>query len=194
MALWDKDKKEKAPGEKHNGADAPDNQAPDRMKEIRNLSGFSSLDDVAETARDIVNESARKQGERKKFTPRQKEELEAAAKEAKRKLALETLGRFFCRELTVIPYDMWAKFYNDPVLRLTPEEATKLTEATFLVVQGFDIDFSSPWIGLLGLVLMHAAAIGHRIQHQITIGIWETEDGKKKPAGSTGKPAEEKVN
>jgi hypothetical protein len=181
MGLFDKSKPETPAAPKTNGTPAPDTQAPDRMAEIRNLSGFNSLDDVARTAEDMVRDSAKRSADKRnnRLSPKQKEEAEAAAKAAKRQQALETLGKFFCRELTVIPYDAWSKFYSDPALRLSPEEAQKLTEATFLVVQGFDIDFSSPWIGLLGLVLMHSAAIGHRIQHLAAMGVYD-DDKKKK--------------
>src|SRR5215831_3713128 len=133
MGLFDKSKPETPAAPKTNGGTAaPDTQAPDRMKEIRNLAGFNSLDDVAATAEDMVRDSAKRSAEKRssRITPKQKEEAEAAAKAAKRQQALETLGKFFCRELTVIPYDAWSKFYSDPVLRLTPEEAQKLTEAT----------------------------------------------------------------
>lgn len=177
MGLFDKAKEK----EKTNSGTTPEAagaQQPDRMNEIRNISGFNSLDDVAATAQDIINESARKSADKKRISPKMKEEAEAQAKAVKRALALQTLGKFFCKELTTIPYDLWAKFYDDPVLKLSTEEATRLTEATFLVVQGFDVDFSSPWIGLLGLGLMHSAIIGQRMKHLVDTGVIG-EDKKK---------------
>lgn len=184
MGLFDsKDKgnsKPIAPDVAAPGAGKDDTQQPDRMKEIRGLSGFNSLDDVAATAQDIINESARKSADRKRVTPKQKEEMEAQLKAQKRALALQTLGKFFCKELTTIPYDLWAKFYNDPALKLSVVEAERLTEATFLVVQGFDIDFSSPWIGLTGLLLMHGAIIGQRMQHLVETGAMGEDKEEKK--------------
>lgn len=179
MALFEKKTK---PIEPVNGAEAPDTQAPDRMKEIRNISGFSSLDDVAATAEDLVRDSARKSADRKRISPKQREEMEAAEKAAKRQLALQTLGRFLCRELTVMPYEAWSHFFSDPALRLSPAEAEKLTEAAFLTVQGFDIDFSSPWVGLTGLVLMHGVAVGNRVRHQMEVGAYDDDNKKEKTA------------
>src|ERR1043166_5983981 len=129
MGLFGKDEKDKPEQKTNGGAATPDAQAPDRMKEIRNLSGFNSLDDVANTAEDLIRDSAKKRESGKRISPKMKEEMEAAAKEAKRKLALETLGRFFCRELSVLPYATWSRIYSDPALMLSPEEANKVTEA-----------------------------------------------------------------
>lgn len=157
-----------------------------RAEQIRNLSGFNSLDDVAATAEKMVSDSAKGRAAKSRLSPRQKEEAEEAAKAQRRTMALQTLGRFLCRELTVMPYEAWSAFFHDPSLRLSEDEAVKLTEAAFLTVQGFDIDFSSPWVGLTGLFLMHGVAIGGRVKRQIESGAYEKDTEQK-----TEKPKEE---
>lgn len=173
-----KPKTQDAPEAKPNGSPEPD--APNRAEQIRNLSGFTSLDDVAEQAERMVADSAKGRAAKSRMTPRQKEEAEEAAKIARRQQALQTLGRFLCRELTVMPYEAWSAFFHDPSLRLSQDEAIKLTEAAFLTVQGFDIDFSSPWVGLTGLLLMHGVAIGGRVKRQIESGAYEKDEKEKK--------------
>lgn len=168
MGLFDKDKSKQ---QQPQPQPAPTGtQETDKIEEIRKISGFNSLDEVAQTAQDVIRDSAKRSADKKRISPKQKEEMEALAKAEQRKRALETLGRFLCREVSVVPYDVWSRFYNDPSLRLSEAEAEKLTEATFLVVQGFDVDFSSPWIGLAGLTLLHGAMIGTRIKQQMESG------------------------
>jgi len=153
MSIWNKDDKAKS-----NESPKTDTQ----QERIKNLSGFASLDDVAKKAEEITFSApvTRKRAQ----TKRDIENQQQLEKEAKIKQAMETLGRFYSKELTAIPYDIWAYVWDDPELKLSEEEHTKLTEALFLTIQGFNLDLSSPWKALLGFSLFNVSFIGKRVK------------------------------
>lgn len=147
----------------------PKNQ-PNAAPEITGMSGFASISEVKKAAEKDSAPELQFAETRPARRSKQSQEAARLAKEAEEKqrrkeIAMQRTGRHLMSKLAAVPYDFWAKFAHDDALKLTPQEHKELTEDYILLVQGFDVDFSSPWFMIFGLAASHAVLVQSRLEH-----------------------------
>lgn len=147
-----------------------------RQSELRGISGFASIGDVkaaapSSTVGETVNATGKTSGRASPASSRiasvgrkTTADVEADRKAAKRQLALETAGRAILKKAAKLPYETWAILASDSDMELTPEQARDLADTYFEIAQGFDIDFSNPYILLFGMAGMHVDLVATRIK------------------------------
>lgn len=188
MALFDRKRSDENPKGKATEGNAVEPEK--RQKELRSLSGFGSIDDVAKSAPSSTGGEpttrTRTTGTAgRTTTPRQSAaELEAAKKAERRAIALEGAGKAILKKAASLPYETWAALAADPELKLSELERKELADTYYEIAQGFDIDFSNPWILLVGMAGMHVDLVATRIKH-----LNDVEKAKKDAEKAKANPA-----
>ena len=129
-------------------------EAPNTSSETKKMTGFSDIGTVAAAAPsgDVATPKAiRTPGVSTKA--RQTEEQKKADEKAKLvEEALSKVGVEMMKELAELPYEAWAVFWSDPLLKLTPEESAKLSNTYFLILKAIKPEQVTDWRILLLLV------------------------------------------
>jgi hypothetical protein len=167
-----------------------DDSAQIKQDQIKKMSGFSSIKDVASAAPSRLGERETLDSPavtRRLSSPRKLSKAEQEAQEKEEKLerkrrALKTVGRRYAKWLAENPYKMWAAFADDDDLKLNPEESAELTEAYFELAEALEPDLTSPWVIGVGILAMNTSLVTTRLKH-----IRSLEEKEKKPP-TTGHP------
>lgn len=143
-----------------------------KQEEVRKMSGFSGISDVAKAAPSSYSETAPSQTRVRSAAPASakqaklsKADAAAAAKEERKRKALETVGKRYCKLIAEIPYDMWAKFAEDKMLALNEAEAKELADSYYELAQAIEPDFSNPWIIGFGICIQNGMLITSRYKY-----------------------------
>lgn len=75
------------------------------------------------------------------------------------------IGRILVRRLGTMPYTTWAALMNDKRFALQPDEQKELTEMYLEIVQGMDVDFSSPKWAFLAALSVNADFVLVRLSY-----------------------------
>ena len=159
----------------------PPPQPPTAVKqaEMRKMVGYENISDVAADAPSDYATPANRESKRERASGRserserasvrtqaaQKKDAEAAAKAERQQRALETIGKKYAKLLAELPYEFWARFADDPRLKLNPEQAKELADDYFLLAQSINPDLTSPWVIALGIVISNAILIVERLKY-----------------------------
>ena len=148
-----------------------------KQSQMRKMVGYDTIQDVAADApSDYATPSNRERGDsrtRREKTERSsartqaqvKRDAEAQVKAERQQRALETIGKKYAKLLAELPYEFWARFADDPRLKLNPEQAKELADDYFLLAQSINPDLTSPWVIALGIVISNAILIVERLKY-----------------------------
>jgi hypothetical protein len=189
MGIFDFDSE---PGNQPPKPDKKVKDSPPELKqsEMRKMSGFSDINEVARNAPaspGSVETNTSQRSSRRAATQERKvskEESEKLEKLERQRAALNTIGKRYCKMMADAPYEMWARFAQDDFLRLTPDEGKELSDAYFELLNALEPDLTSPWVIAGGIVFMNAFMVGKRLKHLQEIAEKqekENEDEKQPP-------------
>lgn len=146
----------------------------DQGTEVRKMSGYSSITEVAASApesEDIPITRPAPRGRQSRASSARIPQApppptaEQIAKEKAKAEAMAVVGRDIMAQIAEVPYDAWALVFADPELKLKPEESKKLADAYYLLAQAWNPDFSKP-IWLLAAISFHnIALVGKRLKY-----------------------------
>lgn len=162
----------------------------ERQAQVRAMSGFNSIEEVANSAKDFSRTavaSAREPRKEKsqRVTASQKEQIEAEAKRLKVEKAMEVVGKRIAQTLAKAPFDFWAYAASDPDMHLSPDEQKEFIENITLFFQSVDIDFSKPWMAAAGVVFYATYLVWIRVDILNKKKAAAAETAKIEPAPET---------
>jgi hypothetical protein len=160
--------------ENENKPDASgEDQSERKQSEVRRMSGFDTIDEVAEAARKRTSgeeeAASRARGKSRIASARnkrQEEEAKAAKEAADRQKAREVVGKHLMNKLANIPYDAWAAYANDPRFKLSAEESKELADGYYLLATSLDLNFNSPLWLFLGVAFYNIVLVAERLPIQ----------------------------
>jgi len=166
----DEPKKSKSISDDDDFAKPKSAQTTTKQEEVRKVSGYKSIGDVANAAPssygDVKTSPAAARRIAAAATKREtKEEIAAREKEERKQKAIATIGARYCKLLATTPYSMWAKFARDQFFELTPEEAKELSDAYFELAQALQPDLTSPWVIGFGIMVQNGMLIAPRLRY-----------------------------
>lgn len=147
-----------------------------KQAQMRKMVGYDTIEDVAKDAPSDYatpangergSTSRRERANRstvRKETQNKREAAEAEKAERQQK-ALNTIGKKYAKLLAELPYEFWARFADDPRLKLSDEQAKELADDYFLLAQSINPDLTSPWVIALGIVISNAILIVERLKY-----------------------------
>lgn len=160
-----------------------------KAENIRGMSGYSSIDDVARNAPTFETETqqagtpamsgARKPTRKQVSDQLAEQERRRKIDEERRQKAMQVVGERLMVGLANAPYEVWAMLAADPMLRLNPDEQKELADAYMILAQAYEPDFSKPIYLIPTIMLMHAR-----------IGLTRTAYLAAKKAGANVTPAD----
>jgi len=110
--------------------------------------------DENDNARNVLDDTAPPQTNKKTTQKTTKQKRDASA-----------IGRIVIRKLARLPYRTWAAWMKDPRFDLTAEDQKELTDAYMEIVQGLDVDFSSPKWAFIAVLSVNADLVTARLAY-----------------------------
>lgn len=176
---------------KNKTVEAEEKPANVKQTEVRKMSGYSDIRDVARDAPENFTDTPRgKQTSSKRISASERkaieEERERAEKKERQKRALQTFGRRLCKTAAELPFDMWSQFAGYEFLKLSPEESLQITEMYFEYLEAIEPDLTNPWVILGTAVFVQAVFAGQRLKK-----LKEIEQAQKDKDEEIAKEAED---
>lgn len=160
------DDDEVAKTDKEKKSEQPDTT---KQEQVKKMSGFSDIGEVKRAAPSSYETTSAAPPRSRRATAietkKSKEEQEKLEKEQRKQAAINTIGKRYTRLLAETPYEMWARFAEDPALSLTKEESDELAGAYFELAQALQPDLTSPWVLAGGIVFLNVTIVGRRLKH-----------------------------
>lgn len=138
------------------------------LNQAKEILGSSSLEELAgkapvtDDAGDTGLQTSKPDGDQQK-RGRPKKTADEIEAQNRRKLAMEKIGGVICRKTASLPYTFWAKMAAQDALRLSTEEQKELSDAYLTIAQGYNADFSSPFMGILAALAINAEFVAKRL-------------------------------